>query len=186
MKSVRMIAGIVLCLLLLCSQAIAASIPAVTLTFDNVYDDYKGSLTAYGDDFGVKFSGWGLAEEDGDVEIWKRAKSTEASTVITFDAVPVSLFGFDIDLSGPASMTATTSSGTTPLTFTFTNSFVAENYLPEGWSTYFIKSIRFDLASGSKLFVDNVAYTPTPLPGAAVLLFSGLLGLVGLRRRELV
>jgi len=53
------------------------------------------------------------------------------------------------------------------------------------WGALAITSIKFSL-SGGTLLVDNVTFTPTPIPGAAILLGSGLLGLVGLRRREII
>jgi hypothetical protein len=81
-------------------------------------------------------------------------------TSIAFDDAPVSLSSFDIDLSGTARMTALTNEGNKFVDFE--DDFYAEGYLPEGWSAYFIRSITFDLSSGSKLFVDDIKYTPTP------------------------
>jgi hypothetical protein len=57
--------------------------------------------------------------------------------------------------------------------------------VPSDWGTAFLSSINFTLKSGA-LLVDNINFTPTPLPGAAILFGSGLLGLVGLRRRQIV
>jgi len=37
---------------------------------------------------------------------------------------------------------------------------------------------------GGSSGIDNIVYAPVPIPGAAILLFSGLLGLIGIRRRR--
>ncbi|MBG0789705.1 MAG: hypothetical protein H0S80_04315 [Desulfovibrionaceae bacterium] len=56
-------------------------------------------------------------------------------------------------------------------------------YANDGQEKYFpISSITFELDSSSAVVLTNFDYNPVPIPGAAWLLGSGLIGLVGLRR----
>lgn len=189
MKSVKMLLGTVLCLVMLSGQAMAMN--KVVLDFETVdvtNTDINVDLNNYGAPYGVTFSNWGaIADFGNDVEITKTlgARSNGGSATINFGTNGVYLNTFDYELSGSAASINAVVVNNDPVSLPLNIGYTESINLSD-WSMYLIQSITFTLSSGSTLFVDKVTFTPTPLPGAAVLVFSGLLGLVGLRRRQIV
>lgn len=190
MKAVKMFVGMMACLVVLAGQAWAVSSPEITLTFEE-----QNALVVYASDYGVTFDKWQgiIANSDGsdhDIIGFQLTYTTPFSSVIVGAdpvinfATPYSLLSFDYALSGTGAFSANKLGGGI-LSGTLSSgasTFTAD----KSWANVLLSSITFDLGENTMFFVDNIKITSTPVPGAAILLGSGLLGLVGLRRREII
>jgi len=173
MKAVKMFLGMMLCLVVLAGQVQATT---TTLNFDGVTD-----LADYGKDNGVTFTGWDgvLASATGGSlqDTLFFGPNTTASNKFSTSAYLVSFDYEVLTFGGKAYLNADKeyeliNSGT----------FVASS---SSLASVLLSEISFTLKDGATLFrVDNLSFTPTPLPGAALFFGAGLLGLVGLRRRQ--
>lgn len=106
MKSVKLFLGIMLCLVVLAGQAQAS----IEFNFEGVT---AASIATYGNEYGVKFVDWGVAEpEVGDVEAIRLTGRKEASSVSsvifseTFSAPPM-LNSFEYYVTGQSNVTWT-------------------------------------------------------------------------------
>lgn len=191
MKSLKMLFGMLLIFILLTGQGLASVAPApLMLDFENL-DSYETGLQGYGAANGVTFNGWGEWEYDGDSEIgafnFKMLKTTvDGLASIVFDN-PVHLFDFEYASdNGQNSVTAYDTNDNVLFTKLLKVNEKNEYLDLSQWSTLFVSSLVFSIKTNAAVLVDNVSYAATPLPGAAILFGSGLLGLVGLRRRDIV
>lgn len=181
MKAVKMFVGMMVCLVMLAGQAWATT---TTLTFDGVT---SANLGAYGLSNNVEINGeWGVATVSGNTQLLELSFGPNINAGFGFFN-PVNLMSFDYSFNGfPGYSTATiTAYDSMQNAIDSELLSIGAGFSFSDWGALAITSIKFSL-SGGTLLVDNVTFTPTPIPGAAILLGSGLLGLVGLRRREII
>jgi hypothetical protein len=152
-----------------------------------------GTLTGggYVGDNTTPQAGTGEFSVGPDLNYWSNGTPGSTSGKNTFTltfANPVSAFGFygtDVqDLGGQTVLTFSTAGGDVNV-----NLFDLVGAQKNGTLNYFafssdslISSVTFHDAGNDGYAVDNIS-TATPIPGAVWLLGSGLLGLIGLRRR---
>jgi hypothetical protein len=178
MKSVKMFFGMMLCLVVLAGQA-----QAVILDFEDGL-----TLAEYGEKHSVEFTGdWNLVPISSDTKLLALNYFDE-DVVAGINFFP----SFKVDLTQPFSFNySLTTNGVAEVVGLTNNGYVTKvlsvgkDMLSSDWAGIYLSSLEFTLKAGA-LTVDNISYTATPLPGAAILLGSGLLGLVGLRRREII
>lgn len=184
MKSVKMFLGMMIFMCFLASQA-----QAVVLDFESLYPVYEGDLDAYGaaQSPQVTFS-----------QEWETGTKKGNDYIVEF-SVEEGVIGRIDFASGIDSLSLEYSSTATEayvLLYDSLNKIVSETQIFQSVAFQILNLSAFsniygigfkiaEDASGS-IKVDNLSYAPVPVPAAALLLGAGLLGIVGVRRRQLV
>ena len=184
MKSVKMFLGMMIFLCALASQA-----QAVILDFETLNTVCVGEIVASGADQSPKVTfsqDWETGIKKGNDYIVEFSVEDELIGLISFD-------------SGIDSLTLEYSSTATEayvLIYDSLDEIIKEVQIYQNVAFQILDlsafsnifSIGFKIAedaSGS-IKVDNISYKPVPVPAAALLLGAGLLGIVGVRRRQLI
>lgn len=186
MKSAKAFLGMMI-VLMLCGQVQAAVASVPLLNFEDPGLTQAILNTTYGSEYGVHFTGWGFSDDVNNEAQINRGRLSTGIASITFDANQYCLMSIDYALFGKFSYEAKNSNG---------NVIGSANFI--SLDDFSIGTIDFSslaglslltftaTSTGSQLFIDNVALSQVPVPGAAILLGSALLGLVGIRRTRTV
>lgn len=192
MKSVKMFLGMMICMCVFAMQSHAAT-QEVILDFDLL--STNNQIVTYGNDYGVNFTGnWFLGIEDTTNTIYKRLTTNVGSNVgigfvenpsykidsflyLSYDDVAFTANYWDTDDVHTGTLVGLGEEAVDLVSFSVSNLY-----------TYgLLKSITFSRdATTTSLFLDDVKLTAVPVPAAALLLGAGLLGIVGIRRRQVV
>ena len=192
MKRVKMLMGLLVCLCFLATQAQAAP-QEVVLDFDSLTS--SGEIGTYGNEFGVDFTGqWYLGDEGSSATIYKRL-TTNVSSTVGIDFVNDSLYHIDSfsylsydDVKYTATYWDSVYIFNGVLNGLDEDAVDLISYSVSNLYTYgLLKSINFSRDTASTtLYFDDVKLKAVPVPAAALLLGAGLLGIVGIRRRQTV
>lgn len=185
MKSVKVFLAM-LVVLMLCGQAQAALPPVLDFEAPNLTQDILN--TTYGSEYGVSFSGWGFSDDfDNEAQLLNKGRGVSTGLAnITFDISRYTLESIDYAISGSFTYQAFNAANTVLGSHTFTSEVgVYLEDVIDFSSLIGLSLLQFTATAGSYLYIDDVTLSQVPVPGAAILLASGLLGLVGLRRKQL-
>jgi len=163
----------------------------VTLTFTN-YFDWKGFAENMSTSSGATFT---QTIQNQRVQITQDATTFLTDSSSFLNSWSLGVYDNVLDFAGTSGITASNSSTQNTVTFVYTGTFMAP-FIGSGFSTFDVLSGAdlFKLQGGGNMAMGssdkftaggsiNYEYTPVPIPAPAWLLGSGLLSLVGIRRR---